>query len=61
MAESPDVPLCGADGYEFMDLLARRYLVQGLHSQEPTAPTYTTTTLTPDDFTPDALRRAGRR
>ncbi len=61
IAEAPDVPLCGADGYEFMDLLARRYLVQGLHSQESTAPTYTTTTLTPDDFTPDALRRAGRR
>ncbi len=58
---APEVPLTGADGYEFMDLQARRYLVQGLHSQGGHAPTYNGTTLTPDDFTADALRRAGRR
>ncbi len=58
---SPEVPLTGADGYEFVDLLAHRYLVQGLHSQGGHAPTYNGTTLTPADYTPDALRRVGRR
>jgi hypothetical protein len=59
--EAPEVPLLGADGYEFMDLQARRYLVQGMHSQEAEAPTYNGTSLTPDDFTAEALRRSGRR
>jgi hypothetical protein len=59
--EAPEVPLLGADGYEFMDLQAHRYLVQGLHSQEATAPTYNGTSLSPDDYTADALRRVGRR
>ncbi len=61
IATDPEVPLTGADGYEFVDLIQHRYLVQGLHSQEPTAPTYNGTSLTPDDFTADALRRVGRR
>jgi hypothetical protein len=61
IAESPEVPLLGADGYEFVDLLAHRYLVQGMHSEESQAPTYNGTALTPDDFTAEALRRAGRR
>jgi hypothetical protein len=59
--EAPEVPLLGADGYEFMDLQARRYLVQGMHSQESEAPIYNATNLTPDDFTAEALRRSGRR
>ncbi len=59
--EAPEVPLLGADGYEFMDLQAHRYLVQGLHSQEATAPTYNGTSLSPSDYTADALRRVGRR
>jgi hypothetical protein len=59
--EAPDVPLLGADGYEFLDLIQRRYLVQGLHSEEGHAPTYNGTSLSADDFTADALRRAGRR
>jgi hypothetical protein len=59
--EAPEVPLLGADGYEFMDLQARRYLVQGMHSQESEAPTYNGTSLTPADFTAEALRRSGRR
>jgi len=61
LQEAPDVPLLGADGYEFMDLQARRYLVQGMHSEESTAPTYNGTTLSPADFTAEALRRVGRR
>jgi hypothetical protein len=44
-----------------MDLQARRYLVQGMHSQESEAPTYNGTSLTPDDYTAEALRRTGRR
>ena len=59
--EAPEVPLLGADGYEFVDLQARRYLMQGMHSQESEAPTYNGTNLTPDDYTAEALRRSGRR
>ena len=59
--EAPETPLLGADGYEFMDLQAHRYLAQGLHSEEGSAPTYNGTSLTPDDYTADALRRVGRR
>ena len=61
VSEAPETPLCGADGYEFIDLQAHRYLAQGLHSEESDAPTYDGTSLTPDDFTADALRRVGRR
>ena len=59
--EAPEIPLLGADGYEFLDLIQHRYLVQGMHSQERTAPTYVRTSLSPADFTAEALRRAGRR
>ena len=31
----PETPLMGADGYEFVDLIQHRYLVQGMHNQEP--------------------------
>ena len=58
---APDGPLTGADGYEFLDLQAHRYLAQGLHSEEGSAPTYMGNSLTPDDYTADALRRVGRR
>jgi hypothetical protein len=59
--EAPETPVMGADGYEFMDLQAHRYLMQGMHSQEPEAPTYNKHNLTPADYTADALRRVGRR
>ena len=56
----PDGPLMGADGYEFVDLIQHRYLVQGMHNQEPKAPVFNAK-LSPDEFTADALRRSGRR
>jgi hypothetical protein len=59
--EAPETPLMGADGYEFVDLIQHRYLVQGMHNQEPVAPTYNGTSLSPDDYTAEALRRSGRR
>jgi hypothetical protein len=59
--QAPEVPLLGADGYEFVDLIQHRYLVQGMHSEEPLAPYYTKTSLSPADFTAEALRRAGHR
>lgn len=58
--EAPEVPLTGADGYEFLDLIQHRYLLQGLHNQEPVAPIYNAN-LSPDDYTAEALRRIGRR
>jgi hypothetical protein len=61
VAQAPEVPLFGADGYEFVDLIQHRYLVQGMHSREPEAPVYNATSLSPDDYTAEALRRAGRR
>ena len=60
-AEAPEVPLYGADGYEFVDLIQHRYLVQGMHNQESQAPTYNGTSLSPSDYTAEALRRTGRR
>ena len=59
--EAPEIPLLGADGYEFLDLIQHRYLVQGMHNQESQAPSYVRTSLSPSDFTAEALRRAGRR
>ncbi len=59
--EAPEVPLFGADGYEFIDLIQHRYLVQGMHNREPQSPVYNATSLSTDDYTPEALRRAGRR
>jgi hypothetical protein len=58
--EAPEVPLTGADGYEFLDLIQHRYLLQGLHNQEARAPIYNAK-LSPDDYTAEALRRVGRR
>lgn len=57
----PEVPLLAADGYLFMDLIARRYLFQGLHNAEKVHPVANATTLKLDDYTADALRRRGRR
>ena len=59
--EAPEVPLMGADGYEFVDLIQHRYLVQGMHNQESKTPSYNGTDLSPDDYTAEALRRTGRR
>jgi hypothetical protein len=56
-----DIPLLAADGYEYNDLISRRYFVVALHGQEPVQPRYDGAKLTPDEFTPEALRDAGRR
>jgi hypothetical protein len=61
VAQAPEVPLMGADGYEFVDLIQHRYLVQGMHSHEAEAPVYNATSLSPSDYTAESLRRAGRR
>ena len=50
--EAPEVPLMGADGYEFLDLIQHRYLLQGMHNQEPKAPIYNSTTITPTSTRP---------
>ena len=50
----------GADGYEFLDLIQHRYLLQGLHNQEARAPLYNAK-LSPESYTAEALRRNGRR
>ena len=59
--EASEVPLLGADGYEYVDLYQHRYLAQGLHSQEPQAPTFNAVSLNTRDFTADALRQMGHR
>jgi hypothetical protein len=59
--EEPEVPVLIADGYEYVDLYQHRFLMQGLHNEEPVAPISNATSLTPDDFTAEALRRMGRR
>jgi hypothetical protein len=56
----PDVPAYLADGWVLTDLYQRRYIVQGMHNQER-QPQYAGVSLTPRDFTPEALRRFGRR
>ena len=55
----PDVPGYLPDGYVLMDLYQHRYLVQGMHNQER-APNYAVV-FQGHDFTPEALRRYGRR
>jgi hypothetical protein len=55
----PDVPGYFPDGYVLMDLYQHRYLVQGMHNQEK-APNYAVV-FQARDFTPEALRRYGRR
>jgi hypothetical protein len=59
--EMPEVPVLVADGYEYVDLYQHRYLAQGLHNQEPYAPLYNATSLSPRDFTAESLRRMGLR
>ena len=59
--EAPEVPIFGADGYEYVDLYQHRYLAQGLHNEEPVAPLFNATSLTPRDFTADTLRQMGHR
>ncbi len=58
---APEVPMLGADGYEYVDLYQHRYLAQGLHNQEAVGPTFNAVSLTPRDFTADALRQMGHR
>jgi hypothetical protein len=55
----PDVPGYFPDGYVLMDLYQHRYFVQGMHNQEK-PPNYAVA-FQPNDFTPEALRRYGRR
>jgi hypothetical protein len=55
----PDVPGYFPDGYVLMDLYQHRYFVQGMHNQE--APPNYAVAFQPKDFTPEALRRYGRR
>ena len=61
--EAPEIPVMGADGYEHLDLIQHRYLLQGMHNQEPKAPTYDATyaNIKTTDYTAEALRRTGRR
>ena len=59
--QEPNAQIFLPDGYEYVDLYQHRYLVQGLHNQEAVAPAYNTSTLTPRDFTAEALRRLGLR
>ena len=59
--ETSNPSVFGADGYEYVDLYQHRYLAQGLHNQEAVAPVFGATSLTPKDFTAEALRRLGLR
>jgi Protein of unknown function (DUF1329) len=61
--EAPEIPIMGADGYEHLDLIQHRYLLQGMHNQEPRAPIYdaTVANIKTTDYTAEALRRTGRR
>ncbi len=56
----PDIPGTLADGYVLMDLYQHRYIVQGMHNEER-PPKYGNVGLTARDYTPEALRRFGRR
>ena len=60
-AQMPEVPVMVADGYEYVDLYQHRYLMQGLHNQEPQAPVFNAASLSLRDYTADALRRMGHR
>jgi hypothetical protein len=59
--ELPEVPVLFPDGFEYVDLFQHRYLMQGLHNEEPVAPICNATVLTQNDYSADALRRMGRR
>jgi len=55
------VPVLAADGYEYTDLISHRYLAVALHGQERHPPAYDGAPISAAEFTPDALRDAGRR
>jgi hypothetical protein len=58
--QEPDVPVMLADGYVLMDLYQHRYVIQGMHNEER-PPKYADVGLTARDYTPEALRKFGRR
>ncbi len=58
--QAPDVPVMLADGYVLMDLYQHRYIIQGMHNEEK-PPKYAGIGLSPRDYTPEALRKFGRR
>ncbi len=60
-AQMAEVPVFIADGYEYVDLYQHRYMLQGLHNQEPQAPVFNSTQLAMRDFSAEALRRLGHR
>jgi hypothetical protein len=60
-AQMADVPVFVADGYEYVDLYQHRYMLQGMHSQEPQAPAFDASLLTMRDYSAEALRRMGHR
>jgi len=59
--ELSEVPVLFPDGFEYIDLFQHRYLMQGLHNEEPVAPVWNATVLTENDYSADALRRMGKR
>jgi hypothetical protein len=59
--ELPEVPVLFPDGFEYVDLFQHRYLMQGLHNEEPVAPICNATVMTENDYSAEALRRMGRR
>jgi hypothetical protein len=58
--QAPDIPGTLADGYVLMDLYQHRYIIQGMHNEER-PPKYGNVGLSARDYTPEALRRFGRR
>jgi hypothetical protein len=58
--QAPDIPGTLADGYILMDLYQHRYVIQGMHNEER-PPKYGNVGLSARDYTPEALRRFGRR
>ena len=58
--QAPDIPGTLADGYILMDLYQHRYIIQGMHNEER-PPKYGNVGLSYKDYTPEALRRFGRR
>jgi hypothetical protein len=56
-----EVPMLGAEGYEYTDLLSHRYFAVGLHGPERQQPDYGGPAMSPAEFTPEALRDAGHR
>lgn len=56
-----DVPVMREDGTEYVDLIAHRYIIQGLHGREVVQPRSDGNDLTLADFSPDVLRNRGMR